>query len=330
MYTSDIDAIYKNIDDNILTYDDVRIVSSTSTRTLQILYDFPNIEEVFCTLIFPIVNIETLVSLLLIRHKLKHLSFLVYMQQPINNKRKRLSGFDSLYEKCIKSDIPYLIRKLGDRLKYMALHIIVANTADYKHIYSIHTPYITITLCNGYFYTDCIGNLTINIFNASKSNLNGITTNGDIEYDLSDVSYIHEVTILSRLNSHADPINVRYLIQLVSKADIVNIIYNAETIEVRFLYSDILKCGTIGFFKRIKGMIPSIDAEEHIMRNGHLEEIHILVTSLDDIENVKYLVKQYQHRLIAYYIHCNQEYRQLIQDIRNADVIVCDVIHSLM
>lgn len=335
MYASDIDTLYRNINNGIITHNDVRIISSSTTQTMQLLQNFPNVEEILCTMILPSGEVNTLLSLIYTRHKLKNISVIIYMDKGIIIKKRRRDPADtskrlSLYENCLKNDIPVLIHKLGDRLRYMKMNITVVNVYDHKQIYTPTIPFTTISIINGYFCTNDINGLTNNIFNSLKNNLNGVTTTGDNEYDLKDISYIHEVTIVARINDKFSPINVQYLINLVSKADVINIVYDSDTIETRHLYSDILKCGSNGYFKRIKGIVPAIDASDHISTNGNLEEIHILVTSDDDVKDIEYIVKEYNHRLIVYYIHCMHKYFDDISNIANADIILCDIVRTLM
>ena len=116
--------------------------------------------------------------------------------------------------------------------------------------------YITIVfdLDQGYFYilstNSTNSNYEMNIHpqqNSKNSVIRGIITDGNIRYNLDIIDHVPEIVIFARMNNEDFP--EKYLESLISKAEIVTIIYNPNIINERYLYSHILKCGTSGKLK---------------------------------------------------------------------------------
>lgn len=334
LYTSDIDSVYASIHDKSITPDMVKIVSSNQHHTLKVLEDFKNIEEVLCPILFPLSLIDAVGTTIISRPKLKIVSFLTYI--PIYDqshefppiKRPRIKQLTP-YRKLVGFRIPDIIRKIGLRMRYMSIFFNIIDLGN--------DTFTTILLDNGFLKITSDAPIykgTGNILNSLilTGSLRGISTNGDIGYYLNDIKYIPEVTIIARTETKDNPINATYLRDLVSKSEIVNIIYNADSIHERFTYSDILKKGTSGSLKYIRGIVPILDVEDHIRCNKLLEEIHVLVRDTTDVNHLTNIMGKYNHRCISYYVHYHKtndnEYWKCLKS--KGDVILENMIVTLM
>lgn len=341
LYTSDIDTIYSQIKAGTITSDVVRIISSEHPQSLQILKDFPNIEEILCFILCSFDHLLSISDLILERPRLTLVSFTVLI--PISDrkavappsKRRRVHS-TSCYDKAIKVIIPEIIKNIGRRMRYLTININIIDGDSNK---------ITLIMLNKGFY--CVGsktgstsfesNRTEKMFQAlaSTGSLRGIITKGDSNYKINDIGLIPEVTIIARIDAKDNPVNDKYLINLVSKAEIVDISYSPGTIEERYIYSEIIRKGSSGSLKRIKGIVPVCDAEEHIENNKDLEEIHVIVRHNDDIQDMKAILEKYKGRAISYYIHycyaCGSKYWLDLQSLGfGADIVFEDIIRTLM
>lgn len=339
LYTSDIDDIYSGILDGTINSKTVRIISSNNPQSLKLLKDFPNVEEILCPIVCPINNLTTIGSLITSCHQLKIISLVLYISEaekersetPPPNKRRRITQLTA-YQRSLRVIIPDIIRKLGSRMRYITLNMIILDVTS--------NDCTTILLSEGTFYANS-NNLnnhnTSNIFYALNEtrSLKGISTDGNIRYDLSEIDIIPEVTIFAKggtASANDEFITTKYLTELVSKAEIVTIHYDSKTIDERYSYSDIIRFGTSGFLKRIKGIVPAVDVKDHIRYNKNLEEIHVLVRNVDDIEDMKYVMNKYYNRAISYYIHyakgIKDDYWVCLKDY--GDVIFEDIVRTLM
>jgi hypothetical protein len=337
LYTSDIDIIYDGIHSGNIDRNIVRIITSKYPQSLDLLRDFPNIEEILCPIVFSLKSTELIHSLIMSCHKLKKAVFIIYITKPELSdsprpiKRRRVTQL-SPYHRILKISIPNIIRKLGSRMKYIMLDIMVIN-AD-------NDNYTAISLDNGYFHINSDRNIHVgasDIFDAlvSVKSLTGLSTDGNTEYNLDKILYIPEITITACNNTEDNPINREYLAQLVSMAETIVITYNPSTISERYIYSNILLENKSDIIKRIKGVVPCIDVDDLIYNNKYLDEIHVLVCDNDDIENMKYIMSKYDDRYISYFIHYlyqasndNDKYWLCLKNY--GDVVFNDIVRTLM
>ncbi|CAH6420055.1 Hypothetical protein HVR_LOCUS1084 [uncultured virus] len=388
LYTSDVDAIYDKIRDKIISEDIVRVLSSPRPQSLQLLADFPNIEEIMCTIICPLEKVDLIGDLILQRHKLIGASFTIfipasdsvqqkdsqtkhssaesntqtkhssaesntqtkhsYVRKNQRNKRRRLINHTP-YERLVKISIPTIIKKLGIRMRYLNIRF---NIADED------TKSITLILLNkGLFCSfssrgtsNCEMGLVINenkhsrssgskdlerIFQAlvSTQSLRGLTTKGDYKYNLDKINNIPELTIIARRDTEDEPINQTYLRRLTSKAEIIDVIYSPDTIKDNDIYSEIIRLGSSGSLKQIKAIVPVSDVEDHILINKNLEEIHVLIRHMDDVEDMKVILENHKDRPIFYTIHYHRysdnEYWLALQN-SDCDIAFKDIIRTLM
>lgn len=334
LYTSDADDIYDGIRNGKINANEVRLISSSHPQSLKLLEDFPNVEEISCPIICPINHLNTLGNRISLLHNLKSISVLIYIPEveksddPPPTKRRRISQLTP-YEKSLKTTIPEMIRKLGSRMKYLILSMIIVDVGS--------NDCTTIFFTRGHLYIDSnnlVHHSTSNIFKSlhSTGSLKGISTDGNTRYNLDNIDTIPELTIFAKLDTEDNHVNKKYLIELVSKAEVVTILYDPKSIDERYLYSKILKSGTAGTLKQIKGIVPAIDVEDHIIYNKNLEEIHVLVRNNDDIDDMIYVMNKYSDRAISYYIHYSRgigkEYWTCLKDL--GDVVFQDVIRTLM
>ena len=334
LYTTDIDRIYSAIRDGNVKYETVRILSSPLPHSIDILDDFTNAEQVLCPLVCPLDKVDTLGLKIYNRHKLNSVSFMIFIpitkpntSSPAMKKRKihQLTP----WERVIKISIPAIIRKIGRRMRYINLAFqIIESDTDLELFVSIN---------KGILYINMEMPLTEKIFHAlvETNTLSGIITNGDGDYNLvleRKEICVPEVSILTRCNDECNPINEEYLKDLVGGAEIITLVYTPDTIEERYLYGEILRQGSTGSLKRIRGIITTSEAEALIKTNKYLEEIHILVRNGDDVEDMKYILETYEYRPIAFYIHyCkynDEEYWTCLKGM--GDVIFQDIIRTLM
>jgi hypothetical protein len=337
LYTSDVDIIYDGIRTGTIRASNIRILSSKNLQLSNLLSDFPNIEDILCNIICNYKELDKLASLISLRHKLKTVSLVVYIpesdiiqnQDKLPPSKKRRITQMTFYEKTLNNIIPNIIRKLGARMRYINFRIVVIDNDD--------TGYTEINLNNGVVFiksNTLINYYTENIFHSmfEMSALKSIKTDGNTKYNLSKIDYIPEITIIAKMNIPECPIDISYLESLISKAEIVNIIYDSNTIDERYLYSDIIRRGTNGSLKQIRAIIPVIDVKTHIMLNKNLEEIHILVPNAIDVENIRDIINTYNYRPISYYIYYHQitddQYWSCLANL--GDVIFKNIVQSLI
>jgi hypothetical protein len=362
LYTSDIDAIYEDINAGKIDYNRVRIISSARPQSIKILEDFPNITEVFCPIVCPLDKLSNLGDLILARYNLIRATFMIFIpeseqdeEDPPVTKKRRLIKL-SPYDRAIKFTIPNIIRQLGPRARYMKLdfQIIDADTTIFTFIMiqkgvicmnsNAGLKNIIVTV-NGDRATQLDiseidlmisgeNNIANNIFQAlvETNNLQGIITFGDAVYNLDSVDLIHEVTILSRNFNSEYPLNLTYLENLISKTEIVNVIYSDKTFQHHHIYSEIIKRGTSGRLTRIKAIVPINDVNQHITNNPNLEEIHIHIRNEIDIDLMKSIIQDHIDRPITYYIHYNHlnddEYWLELKGL--GDIVFENIIITLM
>lgn len=337
LYTSDADAIYAGIADHTIIADTVRIVSSKFPQSLNVIEDFPNIEEITCSIICPLHKLDTLGTLIASRHNLKTLGLTIYIPQPDSSnksadttpKRRRITELTP-YLKALKVTIPNIIRTLGMRMRYITLNLTVIDIDS--------NDFTIIGLDKGLFYVTSNKTLHIGtapIFHALEATgaLRGIMTDGHTRYNLNASECIPEVTVIAKLNQDGLPINPDYVENLISKAEIITIIYDPDTIEARYEYSNIILGGSVGTLKQIKAIIPACEVTYHLRRNKNLEEIHVMVRNIDDIEDMKYMMEKYSHRAISYCIHYvrnndNDNFWTCLKDF--GDVVFKDIVRTLM
>lgn len=365
IYTSDVDLIYDEIQVGKLEYGMIRILTSSRPQSLRILEDFPNITEIFCPIICPIDKISNLSELILARLNLVRATFMIFIPSSSSpersSKKQRLliSNSNDKYLDIITSKtdgLPSLIRRLSSRIRYMNLdfQIINEDTSIFtfimlkKGILCMNTNLglknIMASLLGSGESENKIdlmisgeNNIAEPIFQTlvATDNLHGLITFGDATYNLSSLDpfqTIYETAILTRNFNDEYPLQTAYLQQLVSKSEIINIIFTAETFHHCEYYSQILKDGTIGNIKRIKGIVPISHVQSHIDLNLELEEIHIYVTSAADIQLLESIIKKYDHRPLAYYVHYSQlsDEQYWLQLQGSADIIFENIVKTLM
>lgn len=335
MMTTDVDAVYDKIRGGTITAGTVKYLSSKYFQSMALLDDFPNIEEISCVIVCPFEELNTLGTRISSRHHLKTISFIVYIPsekiipKAVTTKSseppaKKLRLVElTPYQRALKITIPGIIKKLGIRMRYITLNIMAVDM--------VTDIYTMIILNKGFFNVysgDKIVKYTENIFDAmsSSGSLQGIMTYDSPQYNLSKVNGFTEVTILTRRNTKNNPINRKYLRALVSRVEIVTIMYDSHTIDDMYLYSDILLYGSSGSLKQIKGIVPAMDIEEHIRINKNLEAIYVLLSNYDDFEDIRYTMTRYQDRAISYYIHYDPDLDFPQYELKNlGDVIFYDV-----
>lgn len=350
LYTSDADDIYDGIRNGKINANEVRLISSSHPQSLKLLEDFPNVEEIFCPIICPINHLNTLNNRISLLHNLKSISFLIYtpedekLDDPTPTKRRRVSQLTP-YEKSLKRTIPEMIRKLGSRMKYLILSMIIVDVGTNDcttifftrgHLYIDSNNLVKMTKSSPLGHSEgvLVHHSTSNIFKSlySTGSLRGLSTDGNMRYNLDNIDTIPELTIFAKVDTEENHVNKKYLVELVSKAEVVTILYDPKSIDERYLYSKILKSGTAGTLKQIKGIVPTIDVEDHIIYNNDLEEIHVLVRNNDDIDDMIYVMNKHFDRAISYYVHycrgIGNEYWTRLKDL--GDVVFQDVIRTLM
>lgn len=276
MYT-DLDTIRDKISKGMLLSSQVRVVNSATRQTLDILDEFPNLEEIHGTSIVLDSNyIDLLVSAFKSCPKLTKLSVILWQK----------SG----YEFVLKRDLPNLIKTLS--LRHYWLKLVVLTDAE---TFNINQGYTTIVLAAGHYYATT-NQLTYHFGECFKvANATGLTTDGDFEYDYPE--YLREVVIVAKVSN----INIENLKNLVSRVDQVEVNYNPDTIGNRFVYSQIILAGR--HLKRIKAIIPAVDVDEHIHQNEELVEISVYVSSVIEVDLISNLVKDYRYRYLTYNIY---------------------------
>lgn len=335
MYTSDIDAIYSNIGDGNITSDMVRIVSSPRPQHLSILKLFTNIEELLCTLVLPFDKLESLGSVISSCDKLKTVSFMTFIPEPLEDvslKKRKAVKFEHCC-RAFKTYVPTIIRKLGSRMRYINMTITMMDAAE--------NQFISVNMNQGVLYIGSNTRIPIasnKIFNAlvACDSMQGLITDGDIEYDLDDVVSIPHLTIIARNESKSNPINESYLSDLIHLAVNVAVTYNSETFTEKYRYSEILFNGSSGSLKRINVIIPAYEIEDHIIWNPSLEEIHVLIADGYDVDEMKNILEKYSDRDIFYHVHYvrgdeDDGYWLSLKDtLHFGDVVFDDIVLSLM
>ena len=300
LYTSDVDTIYKNIRDHTINPDSVRVLSSTHPHSISLLEDFVNIEEIYCNIICHLDQLNAVTNLISHRHKLSRLSLIIYIpsSNPDTNSpppKRRCLQYQTPYEKILKNSIPDLIKSLGRRMRYLNLIITVVDPNNSNAAFiMLNKGTVCITSNNGE------SKLTQHIFTAiyNTDSLLSFVTKGDSDYDLTNISSIPELTIISRKFSDNNPINKSHLKTLFSLSEVITLIYEPHTIDNMYLYSDLIIQSSNGSLKQIKGIVPLSDVEDHIILNPNLEEIHTLVRHKDDVLDMEYIIQEYQDRTI--------------------------------
>ena len=357
--TSDVDTVYNNIRNQTIKATSVRILSSKRPQSLSLLRDFANIEEIHCSIFCLMSQLDTLSDLISKRHKLSQASFVICIPEQGSNflsheerdeqtpppKRRRLNTESETSRQrtsLVREGIRDLVKKLGRRMRYINISITVASASG---SFNPTVSYSTILLNKGTF---CVvsdddeierneSNREEGIFQALVETgcLSGIVTKGDSNYNLSNVSYIPELTIISRVFSEYNPLNESYLKDLISRSEVVKIIYEPDTIDDMHVYSELIRDGSSGTLKRINAIVPVSDVESHITLNTGLEEIYTLVRDQHDLGVIKHLVETYSDRPITYHVHY---YRSIDLDhcscLKNtttpSDIVFKDIATSLM
>ena len=351
LYTSDVDTIYRNIRNRSINADSVRILSSQRLQSLSLLEDFINIEEIHCNIVCSLDQLPILTNLVSQCHKLSCVSFIIYIPSsessdtltppPKRRCLRRLTPFDM----AIKTNIPDLINRLGRRMRYINITInIVDSDSNNATLIMLNKGIFCIVSNNG---VNEANPAQLNMLRENKSSerifqalvntgsLSGLITKGDSNYNLSKISSIPELTIIPRISNKDDPLNESYLKGLISRSEVVTVMYEPDTIDSMYIYSGLIRQGSRGTLKQIKAIVPVVDAEEHIVRNPNLEEIHILVRHQDDVDDMKYIIETYQDRPITYYIYyyrnSDVDYWSCLNNtIVPSDIIFNDIIRSLM
>lgn len=332
VYTSDLDTIYADLHAGKIDPSMVRIVSSPRPQSMNVLEDFPNITEIFCPIVCPLDKFHNLGALILARHKLIRATFMVFIPETEEedviepaSKRQRIIKI-SPYTRTITVTIPNIIRQIGARIRYMKLDFQILDTdttiftfimlhqgiicgnsnRGMKNILVSLNPTPSMSEMDSMISGE--NSQTENIFQAlvETQNLQGIITFGDALYNLSAVEIIPDLTILCRHFNDSYPLDIPYLKELVSKAETVNLIHSAETFQHYSMYSYLVRSGSVGLLKRIKGVVPVYDVEDHLVINPNLEEIHVYVQNMDDIELLKSILQLYDYRPVSYYVHYSQ------------------------
>jgi len=338
VYTSDVDIIYSNLRNHTITNDSVRILSSDRPQSLSLLKDFPYIEEIHCNIICLPDEVNNLDDLICQCHRLTLASFIIYIPSSDDDEsgsppRKRLRiKRTTPYNNVMKQSIPNMINKLGKRMRYLNLTITVVDSDSVKISF--------LSLNKGIF---CVvsnegeNDKTHQIFHsfAATGSLRTLITKGDSNYDLSKISSIPELVIVPRIFDEDNPINEAYLEDLVYRSETVTLLYDPQTINNISLYSEIIKYGSKNNLKRIKGIVPLSDVEEHIIINSNLEEIHTIVKNSNDIDDMRDIIDTYSHRDITYYIYYHRvddtDYWSCLKNSTiPVDIVFKDIVRSFI
>jgi hypothetical protein len=304
MLLTDLDLIRERIDKNLIKAKDVRIIRSNFKQTIEILDEFPNLEEMHCTsIILDINNFEYLLEAFKTHPKLTKLAFTLWSTDKLTR------------EFCLRRDIPNLIKMLEARIRSCWLKFVILNN------YNDYNNYTNIVLAGGHYYAE--NELFGECFKSLGNYVTGLTFNGDFEYDYPD--YIREVTIIAKNN-----VNEANLKKVVVKADIVDVIYNAETINLRSVYSRIIL--TCTRLKRLKAIVPVNDADDHIVNNPELIEISIYVSNSVDVDMAVNIVNTYRYRYLTYNIYYVVDGPDYLTKLRKMgdDLVFNDLIFTLM
>ena len=355
LYTSDVDTIYRNIHNRIISADSVRILSSQRLQSLSLLKDFINIEEIYCGVVCHLDQLPDLADLISQRHKLSHVSFIIYIPPPEieseengsvsltpPRKRRRLTKKLTPFDIVMKNDIPNLINKLGQRMRYINITITIADSDSKTTTLILLNKGIFCAVFNNGMMEENMdvsreNNKSEEIFQAivNTGSLSGLVTKGDSDYNLSTLSYIPELTIITRIFNDNNPLNESYLKALILRSEVVTIIYEPDTVDDMYIYSDLIRQGSKGGLKRIKGIVPVSDVGEHIEKNRNLEEIHTLVQHRDDVDDMRHIIEIYEDRPITYYIYYHRtndiDYWSCLKNTTiPSDIVFKDIIRSLM
>lgn len=350
-YTSDVNTVYSNIKNGIMSNNDIRILSSKSPQSLSLIKDFPNIEEIHCKIVCIADDIHSIYNLLSQRPFLTMVSFIILISDENDSnsdtdfdgspipKRRRVES-NTQYDDAIKYDIPDILRKLGDRMKYINLSFMFIGNLNST---ISQDPFVSVLIFNkGLFYIDSFegeNNKSEKIFKtfASTKCLSSLMTTGDSNYNLDDIFSIDELIIIPREFNQDNPINSSYLETLVSLSKTITILYDSKSINDFNLYSLIIKRGTKGDIKRIKGIVPITYVDDHIKINETLEEIHTLVEDANDVKIMKNIIEKYQTRDITYYIYYHKKsqydidyWSSLKNTVFPVDVIFKDIVRHFI
>ena len=360
--TSDVDTVYNNIRNHTIKATSVRRLSSKRPQSLSLLRDFTNIEEIHCSVLCLMSQLDTLSDLISKRHKLSRASFVICVpptdqgsnlheygergEQTPPPKRRRLNT-ETLKQPTsldmeVREGIRGLVKKLGRRMRYINISLTVVRPNSSFHP---TVSYCTIVLNKGTF---CVvsnddeielneSNKEEGIFHALVETgcLSGIITKGDSNYDLSNVSHIPELTIISRVFSEYNPLNESYLKDLISRSEMVKVIYEPDTIDDMHVYSELIRDGSTGTLKRIHAIVPTSDLESHITLNTGLEEIYTIVRDQHDLNVIKHIVETYDHRPITYHVHYHSsidlDHRSFLKNTSSpSDIVFKDIATSLV
>jgi len=325
MFDSDIDSIYDNILNGNLLPESVEIISSKTPQSINILKDFPNVKEILCPIISSSDSFDTICTLIMSNRSLIKVSLIVYV--PIAEtscshrpyKRRRIIQL-SPYQKLLKITIPNFIRKIGPRMKYISLAMMIMDDNDVNHT--------VISIDHGYYHIHSNENNhhgASNIFDSLISNIKlvGISTNGTIEYNLDKCPPIPDITIV--LPDDINTLNASYLSKLISTAENLTVVNDSPSFESIIACSQLILSSNPRSIKQLKCIVPIIHVNDHICYNENLEEIHILVSNSDDIEQIKYIMLKYSNRAISYFLHYIT-YNDNWSFLKNyGDVIFCDI-----
>lgn len=339
LYTSDVETIYQNIRDGVVNANSIRILSSHRPQSLSLLHDFINIEEIYCSVVCTLNQVSTLCNLIYQRNKLSRVSVIIYIPPSEKDneftpppKRRRLRKRQTASDIVIKNNIPELITRLGQRMRYLSINISVVD--------SDNNDTTSFMLNMGTFCV--VSNVGANkrnerIFQALVDTgcVCGIVTKGDSNYDLAKISSIQELTIVTRVFNKNFPLNENYLKDLIARSEVVTLVYESDTIDDMYKYSELIQQGSRGTLKQIKGIVPVADVEHHIIHNPNLEEIHTLVRHQDDINDMKYIIETYHDRTITYYVYYHRtsdlEYWLSLNNTTvSSDIVFRDIIRALI
>lgn len=329
MYHTDVDLVKESIDHGTVKANDIRILTSKSIQGIDLLTLYPNIEEIHCPMICSFSSSSLLYSVIESRHKLRVLQLVIVADdiqsdvgRGVKDSRFSLKPDDS--DAMMNVVIPRLIRKLGDRMRYLCLVFNVVDSNKQQYLISMDrgTLYCVRKTNESIIETPKVRK----IFTAYSSIgcLENIITDGGSDYPVSNDLSLQCLSIIS-LNDHTKT-QTSQLSALIERTRVVNIEYNSNTFRERYFYSGLLK--TAQTLERIEAIVPSRDIEELIENNPMLYEIHSVALTNDDTEEIIKLLDLYQYRDISYKIHYNKE--ELVRKLRGkGDIILIDIMKHL-